>query len=94
MNLLENGWQVRRLEAEIVIYYDDAETAKAVAEAVSPDNFKVPPGLSIKTLRRENEVSTFIKCRKKLPTFIATIDDLLFSISTAEKTLKTIKKTL
>jgi tRNA threonylcarbamoyladenosine modification (KEOPS) complex Pcc1 subunit len=81
------------LEAEIVIYYDDAETAKAVAEAISPDNLKAPPGLSIKTLRRENEVSTFIKCRK-LPTFIATIDDLLSSISTAEKTLKTIKKTL
>lgn len=82
------------MEAEIVIYYDDAETAEVIAEAIIPDNLKLPPGLSIKTLRRENEIATFIKCRKKLPTFIATIDDLLFSISTAEKTLKTIKKTL
>jgi hypothetical protein len=84
---------VKKLEAEIVIQYGDAESAKAVAEAVSPDNFKAPSGLLVKTIRRDNEVLTFIKCRRGLPTFIATIDDLLFSISTAEKTLKTLKKT-
>lgn len=93
MNLLENGWLVKKLKAEIVIQYDDDESAKAVAEAVSPDNFKVPPGLFIKTLQRKKAVLTLIKCRKGLPTFIATIDDLLFSISIAEKTLKTLKKT-
>lgn len=93
MNLSENNLLVKRLEAEIVIHYDDAESAKAVAEAVSPDNFKAPPSLLVKTLRRGNEVLTFIKCRRELPTFISTIDDLLFSISIAEKTLKTLKKT-
>lgn len=82
------------MEAEIIIYYDDAETAAAVADAVSPDNLKAPRGLFIKTSRKENEVSTFIRCEKGFPTFIATIDDLLFAISTAEKTLKTVKKTL
>jgi hypothetical protein len=93
MNLLENSLLVKRLEAEIVIHYDDAESAKAVAEAVSPDNFKAPPGLLIKTLCRENEVLTFINCRRELPTFISTIDDLLFSILIVEKTLKTLKET-
>ncbi|MCS7115523.1 MAG: KEOPS complex subunit Pcc1 [Nitrososphaerota archaeon] len=82
------------MEAEILIYYDDAETAAAIADAVSPDNLKTLRGLLIKTSRKENEVSTFIKCGKGLATFIATIDDLLFSVSIAEKTLKVVKKTL
>jgi len=83
---------VKKLEAEVAIQYDDVESAKAVAKAVSPDNFKAPSGLSIKTKRNGNTVFTYIKCRRKLPTFIATIDDLLFSISIAEKTIQTAKK--
>jgi hypothetical protein len=37
-------------------------------------------------------VVTAIQCEVKLATFTATIDDLLFSASTAEKTLRTIKR--
>lgn len=79
------------MEAEITIFYGDVKSAKAVAEAVSPDNFKAP-GLYIQTERKSNSVLTRIKCKRGLQTFIATIDDLLFSISTAEKTLKTARK--
>ena len=89
---MEDSWLARKLEAEIVISYDSVESAKAVTGAVSPDNFKVPPGLSIKTEREGNSVVTRIKCRRRLQTFIATIDDLLFAISLAEKTLKTARK--
>jgi tRNA threonylcarbamoyladenosine modification (KEOPS) complex Pcc1 subunit len=80
------------LEAEIILGYEEAEIAEAVAKAVSPDNFKTPRGLSIKTTWRKEKVLTKIKCKKKLSTFIATIDDLLFCISTAEKTLRIAKK--
>ncbi|MEM2367085.1 MAG: KEOPS complex subunit Pcc1 [Candidatus Bathyarchaeia archaeon] len=80
------------MEAEIIISYDDVESAKAVAKAVSPDNFKVPPGLFVKTTRDGKEVTTLINYKRKLQTFIATIDDLLFAISLAEKTLKTARK--
>lgn len=80
------------MEAEITIFYNDAKSAKAIAQAVSPDNFKAPSGLYIKTENKDNSVWTYIKCKKGLQTFIATIDDLLFSISTAEKTLKTARK--
>jgi len=80
------------LEAEIILEYDDAKTAEAIAKAVSPDNFKTPQGLSIKTTWEERKAVTQIKCQRKLPTFIATIDDLLFCTSTAEKTLRTTKK--
>jgi tRNA threonylcarbamoyladenosine modification (KEOPS) complex Pcc1 subunit len=75
------------MEAEIIIEYDDFKTADSVAKAVSPDNLKVPQGLYVKTEQCEEKVITKIKCRK-LNTFIATIDDLLSSISIAEKTLK------
>jgi tRNA threonylcarbamoyladenosine modification (KEOPS) complex Pcc1 subunit len=80
------------LEAQIILDYDDAKTAEAIAKGVSPDNLKTPSGLSIKTTRREGRVVTIMKCKGKLPTFFATIDDLLFCISTAEKTLQITKK--
>jgi len=80
------------LEAEIKLEYDDAKRAKAIAEAVSPDNFKTPSGLTVKTVQKGKSVVTNIKCRRKLPTFIATIDDLLFCVSIAERTLQTTDK--
>ena len=76
------------VEAEISLRYEDKRLAEAIANAVSPDNFKVPKGLQIKTTLKDEEVFTRIKFKGKLTTFIATIDDLLFSVSTAEKVLK------
>ena len=80
------------MEAEITLEYDDLKLAEAIAKAVSPDNFKAPTDLSIKTSRRTKKVSTHIECRGKLSTFIATIDDLLFCVSTAEKTVHAAKQ--
>jgi hypothetical protein len=80
------------LQATITLEYKDDKTAKAIAEAVSPDNFKTPLGLQVKTVQENNRVITEIECEGKLATFTATVDDLLFSVSTAEKTLKTIAK--
>ena len=80
------------MEAIVTLEYADEKTAKAIAQAVSPDNFKTPIGLSVKTVRENNKVITRIQCEGKLATFTATIDDLLFSASTAEKTLHTINK--
>jgi hypothetical protein len=75
------------LQATITLEYRDAKTAEAVAKAVSPDNFKTPVGLLVNTVRDDKKVITQIQCDGKLATFTATIDDLLFSASTAEKTL-------
>lgn len=83
--------KVRSLEATITLKYIDERTAQAVADAVSPDNYKTPIGLEIKTVREKDTVVTRLKCEGKLATFYATIDDLLCSVSTAEKTLKSIK---
>jgi Transcription factor Pcc1 len=80
------------LQATLTLEYKDERTAEAVAKAVSPDNFKTPVGLKIKTIQESNKVITEIRCEGKLATFTATIDDLLFSASTAEKTLHSINK--
>lgn len=80
------------MEATVTLEYKDEKTAEAIAQAVSPDNFKTPIGLQVKTVRENSKVITQIQCEGKLATFTATIDDLLFSASTAEKTLKIIKR--
>jgi hypothetical protein len=75
------------LQATLTLEYADQKTAQAVANAVSPDNFKTPIELHVKTELENCKVVTRIDCEGKLATFTATIDDLLFSVSTAEKTL-------
>jgi hypothetical protein len=80
------------LEAKVTLEYKDQKTAQAIAQAVSPDNFKTPVGLKVKTVRENSRVITQIEWEGKLSTFIATIDDLLFSASTAESTLRSITK--
>ena len=78
---------MKTLEATIILEYGDVKTADAIAKAVSPDNFKKPPELFIKTVGKGKQILTDIKTEAKLATFIATVDDLLFCISTAEKTI-------
>lgn len=80
------------MEAEIILEYDRARRAKAVADAVSGDNVKAPTGLSVSTVCVGKKVVTRVNCEGRLITFIATIDDLLFSASSAEKALRTAEK--
>ena len=80
------------MEAEIKLSYQNKREAEAVAQAVSPDNVKVPSGLSIKTTKKGSKVFTNVKCGTKLQTFIATIDDLLCCVSIAEKAFLAAKK--
>ena len=91
MSLLVDNSEERKLQATVTLEYADQKTAQAVANAVSPDNFKTPIGLHVKTELQDSNVVTRIDCEGKLATFTATIDDLLFSASTAEKTLVTLE---
>lgn len=92
MNWLVVNSRERRLEAKVMLEYVNDKIAKAVAQAVSPDNFITPIGLSVKTVRENNKVITQIQCEGKIVTLTSTIDDLLFSVSAVEKALKTINK--
>ncbi len=79
------------MEVEIWLSYKTNREAKAIADAISPDNAKVPEGLVIKTVKRERNVLTYIKCVSNMFTFIATIDDLLGAASVAERSISTVK---
>jgi hypothetical protein len=80
------------LEATLTLEFADSKTAKAVADAVAPDNFKTPVGLQIKTTSKGKQVTTEITCEGKIATFTATIDDLLSSASVAERTVQRVHK--
>ncbi len=80
------------MEATITLEYGDEKIAKAIANALSPDNFKSPPKLMVKTVVEQQKVVSQIKCDSTLATFTATIDDLLFSATTAEKVLRAVNK--
>ncbi len=79
-------------QATIRLNYNDHATAEAVAKAVSPDNAKVPAGLTVKTRLEGNAVITDIALEGKLATLTATVDDLLEAASTAERTLHIAKR--
>ena len=88
---LANSWDQRTLEAEISLSYKTRKQAKAIADAVTPDNVRIPEGLAIETVMRERKVLTRIACRSSMLTFIATIDDLLAATSLAERSVSTVK---
>jgi len=71
--------------------YGTEATAEIIIGAISPDNFPVPPGLSIKSSRRKTEAETRVFCAKGFGTLLATLDDLLSSIQLAEKTIRTLE---
>jgi hypothetical protein len=80
------------LEAEIRLCYGNEREAEAIAKAVTPDNVKVPVGLTVETVRAGIEVLTRVECQTRLQTLIATLDDLLSCVSVAEKSFKVAKK--
>lgn len=76
--------------AHLYFSYEKDATAKIIVGAISPDNCKVPAGLTITTSRQKAEVHVRIFCTKGSGTLLATLDDLLSSIQLAEKTLMTL----
>ncbi len=74
-------------EAKLTLRYPNEETARAVAEAVSPDNYQAPEDLEISVDRRNTEITVRVLCPKGVGSLISTLDDLLSCIGAAEKVL-------
>jgi len=74
-------------QAELTLRYPDEETARAVAEAVSPDNYQAPEGMEVSVRRRKTEIDVHISCPKGVGSLIQTLDDLLSCLAAAEKAL-------
>lgn len=71
--------------------YETEATAEIIISAISPDNFPVPPGLSIKSSRQKTEAKTRVFCTKGFGMLLATLDDLLSNVQLAEKTIQTLE---
>jgi phosphoserine phosphatase len=78
-------------KAYVSFRYETEVAATIIVGAVSPDNFPVPPGLSIRSSRRKAEAETRVFCAKGIGTLLATLDDLLGHIQLAEKTIQTLE---
>ena len=74
-------------EAELTLHYPDEETARVVAEAVSPDNYQAPQGMQVTIKRRNSQVDIRVRCPKGVGSLISTLDDLLSCFAAAEKAL-------
>ena len=82
------------METEIKLLYKNQKEAKAVSEAISPDNVGAPAGLSVQTSWAQNTVTATVKYDgDNFMTFISTIDDILSCASVAEKAFTATKKT-
>ena len=80
------------MEATITLQYKNETEAEAVANAVLPDNSKLPRGLLVETRVEGSRVLTLIKCKTELETLMATIDDLFSCVSIAENILTAVKE--
>jgi hypothetical protein len=82
-----------RVEARISLAYRDGREAKAILEAISPDNINAPRGLTIEAYAEEDRVITVIEYGgESLLTLQSTVDDLLSCVSVAEKSISALKK--
>lgn len=73
-----------KIRARAYIEWDYGENARAIAEAVEVDNLNLPENLNFKTLWEEGKVITKVKYSGEIESFIAAMDDLVFSVKIAE----------
>jgi hypothetical protein len=78
------------VEAELTLQYSDEETAMAVVEAISPDNYQIPEGLELNVEREKTKISVMVSCPKGVGSLISTLDDLLSCLAAAEKALNSL----
>ena len=68
--------------------FNSSRAAKAVEEALRPDNIDFPEGLSMKQSVRENELYIEFYSDGKMETLLNTVDEVLASVSAAVGALR------
>ncbi len=76
-----------RMRARVVCGYESEDVAKAIADALRPDNLRTPKGIRVITRARGKRAVSEVKLEGKIETLLATLDDLLACTSTAESVL-------
>ncbi|MFX1261033.1 MAG: CTAG/PCC1 family protein [Promethearchaeota archaeon] len=65
--------------------------AEEVLQAISPDNFPLPPGLEIDSQVKDNVLVVEINCSRGPKSLGATIEDLMGAIDLSLRTMRTIE---
>ncbi|MBS7652712.1 hypothetical protein KEJ13_06230 [Candidatus Bathyarchaeota archaeon] len=81
-----------RQEAHIILRYSSEREARAVLDAVSPDNTQAPEGITLTSEASGGELRFSITCHRGIKSLTATIDDLLSCIQAAERALDEVQK--
>lgn len=76
------------MRATINILFGDEGMARAIGKAISPDNFQTPAGINVSTKITGGKLTASIACLRGIKTLIATIDDLLSCIQSAERAIE------
>ncbi len=74
------------VESRIEINFSSSETAKAVLQALSPDNKDVPNGIDIQTMGEQQRLTVLVKTNN-VGSMVATLEDIFQCIQAAETTL-------
>lgn len=82
------------MKAEVIIrrHYPRDGMADVVMKAVSPDNAGAPGGTAIESYACDKQLTVRISSTDDLKSLLRTLDDLLFCIQTAERTLSRLGK--
>ena len=76
-----------RMRARVVCAYEGEGIPKAIADALHPDNLRVPKGIRVITKARGKRVISEVELEGRIESLLATLDDLLACTSTAESVL-------
>ena len=73
--------------ASISIMYRDADAARSIMEAVSPDNVIAPPGVTVEAQTEGRLLRLTVSCAGGVKSLVATVDDLLSCVQAAERAI-------
>ena len=76
------------VSATISIRYGDADTARSILEAISPDNLRAPPGVSVEASVERRALRVSVSCSRGVGSLISTVDDLLSCVQAAERAIE------
>lgn len=86
IDLSENSSETEA-SAAIDVSYRDADTARFIAVAISPDNLQAPKGVTVEVKVNGCTLQVSVKCCRGVGSLFATIDDLLSCIQAAERAI-------
>ncbi len=73
--------------AAIEIVYANAETARFILDAISPDNLQAPQGVFIEAWVEGSFLKVMVSCVRGVGSLTSTVDDLLSCVQAAERAI-------